>query len=152
MKKKISVVILILFVFIISGCGNTKELECNLKNNGNNMNAYGDIKYTFKDDKIVSQHSVIEFKDITVPNIDQVWDTFVQQFTEQNQPVEEVGYKRTVKSDDKNHIFTVILDVDYSKITKEVMEKYGINEEEVFVSYDDMKQSMLENKDIVSCK
>ncbi len=153
MKKVLSVTAMVLVgIFFLTGCGNEKVLECSMKNVGNNMNAYGNIKYTFKNDKIVSQHSVIEFKDITVPNLDQVWDTYVEQFTEQNKPADEVGYKRTVKSDNKNHTFTITLDVDYSKITSQVMNKYGINEEEASVSYDDMKRSMLDNPDTISCK
>ena len=40
------------------------------------------------------------------------------QFTEQNPPVEENGYKRTVKADDKNYTFTVGIEIDYEAISK----------------------------------
>ena len=152
MKKTFCIITLFLFTFILTGCGNTKELECIMKNTGTNMNVYGTIKYTFKDDKIVSQHSVIEFKDITVPDIDKVWNIYVKQFKNQNMPADETGYKRTIDVDDKNHIFKIILDVDYTKITNDVMNNYGIDVAEANVTYEEMKKSMLDNEDTISCK
>lgn len=153
MKKKVNLLFILVFViFIVTGCGNKKTLQCTMKNVGTNVNTYGDIKYTFKDDKIVSQHAVIEFKDFTVPDIDDNWETYVEQFTKQNKSVDESGYKRTVESDDKNHIFKVVLDVDYSKITNDTMNNYGIDPAEANATYDEMKESMLDNEDVISCK
>lgn len=152
MKKLFCISFLFLFVCILTGCDSTKVLECTVKSAGNNMNVYGNIKYIFKNDKIVSQHSVFEFKDIIVSNIDENWNSYVEQFTKQNKPVEDVGYKRTVESDDKNHIFKIILDVDYTKITKDVMNNYNLDAEYVNLTYDGVKKSMLDNKDTISCK
>lgn len=129
--KKISFLVIALFVvFVVSGCGNsnTKVLTCSGVNPGNNMNAAGNVEYTFKNDKLSKAKIEATFKDITIDNLSSVWDSFKTQFTEQNKPVEEVGFKRTVKSDDKNYTFSVIIEIDYEKITKETMEKYGVED------------------------
>ena len=152
--KKICVTILgVLLVTCLTGCGNTKVLECSKKIVGSDMNIYQNIKYTFKNDKLVKQYLVTEFKDITADNIEQTWDTQVEKFTNQNQPVDVDGFKRTVKSDDKNHTFKVTIDIDYTKTTNQILESYkmntdGINE----VTYDELKQSTLADEYTISCK
>ncbi len=151
--KKISFLVIALFVvFVVSGCGNsnTKVLTCSGVNPGNNMNAAGNVEYTFKNDKLSKAKIEATFKDITIDNLSSVWDSFKTQFTEQNKPVEEVGFKRTVKSDDKNYTFSVILEIDYEKITKETMEKYGV-EDYRSKTYEEIKKETTADG-IFSCK
>lgn len=144
--KKIYYVFVCLFVmFMVSGCGNTRVLTCTGTNPGNNMNAYADAKYYFKGNKLSNFEVEVVFKDITVDNLSFVWDSFKEQFTEQNEPVEESGYRRRVKSDDRNYTFSVIIDVDYNKISKETMDKYGV-EDYSSKTYDEIKEiNALEN-------
>ena len=151
--KKISFLVIALFVvFVVSGCGNsnTKVLTCSGVNPGNNMNAAGNVEYTFKNDKLSKAKIEATFKDITIDNLSSVWDSFKTQFTEQNKPVEEVGFKRTVKSDDKNYTFSVILEIDFEKITKETMEKYGV-EDYRSKTYEEIKKETTADG-IFSCK
>ena len=151
--KKISFLIISLFiVFVVSGCGasNTKVLTCSGVNPGTNMNAASTVEFTFKNDKLTNASIEVAFKDITVDNLSEVWDAFKTQFTEQNQPVDEKGFKKTVKSDDKNYTFTVILEVDYEKISKETMEKYGV-EDYSTKTYDEIKKQIIEEENM-SCK
>ena len=151
--KKISFLVIALFVvFVVSGCGNsnTKVLTCSGVNPGNNMNAAGNVEYTFKNDKLSKAKIEATFKDITIDNLSSVWDSFKTQFTEQNKPVEEVGFKRTVKSDDKNYTFSVILEIDYEKITKETMEKYSV-EDFRSKTYEEIKTGVTADG-IFSCK
>ena len=151
--KKISFLVIALFVvFVVSGCGNsnTKVLTCSGVNPGNNMNAAGNVEYTFKNDKLSKAKIEATFKDITIDNLSSVWDSFKTQFTEQNQPVEEVGFKRTVKSDDKNYTFSVIIEIDYEKITKETMEKYSV-EDFRSKTYEEIKTGVTADG-IFSCK
>ena len=152
--KKICVTILgVLLVTCLTGCGNTKVLECSKKIVGSDMNIYQNIKYTFKNDKLVKQYLVTEFKDITADNIEQTWDTQVEKFTNQNQPVDVDGFKRTVKSDDKNHTFKVTIDIDYTKTTNQILESYKINTDGINeVTYDELKQSTLADEYTISCK
>lgn len=151
--KKISFLVIALFVvFVVSGCGNsnTKVLTCSGVNPGNNMNAAGNVEYTFKNDKLSKAKIEATFKDITIDDLSSVWDSFKTQFTEQNKPVEEVGFKRTVKSDDKNYTFSVILEIDFEKITKETMEKYGV-EDYRSKTYEEIKKETTADG-IFSCK
>ncbi len=152
--KKICVTILgVLLVICLTGCGNTKVLECSKKIVGSDMNIYQNIKYTFKNDKLVKQYLVTEFKDITADNIEQTWDTQVEKFTNQNQPVDVDGFKRTVKSGDKNHTFKVTIDIDYTKTTNQILESYKINTDGINeVTYDELKQSTLADEYTISCK
>lgn len=152
--KKICVTILGVFLFIcLTGCGNTKVLECSKKIVGVDMNVYQNVKYTFKNNKLIKQHLVTELKDITADNVEQTWDTQVEKFTNQNQPVDIEGFKRTVESDDKNHTFKITIDIDYTKTTNQILENYkistdGINE----VTYDELKQSTLADDYTISCQ
>lgn len=92
----------------------------------------------------------VVFKDITVDNLSSVWDTFKTQFTEQNKPVEEPGFKRTVKADDKNYTFSVIIEIDFEKISKKTMEKYSI-EDYRSKTYDELKKEATSDGTL-SCK
>lgn len=153
MMKKISLLIISLFVvFFISGCekDSTKVLSCSGISEGNNMNAASTVKYTFENEKLTKAEIEVVFQDITVPNIASVWDTFKTQFTEQNKPVEEVGFKRTVKADDKNYTFSVIMEIDIEKITKETRKKYQI-EDYSLKTYDELKEETTKDG-VYSCK
>lgn len=153
MKKYLCIPFVFLFICFLTGCGNTKVLQCTKKIVGTDMNIYQDIKYTFKNDKLVKQYLVTEFKDITVDNIEQTWNTQVEKFTNQNKPAEEEGFKRTVESDDKNHTFKVIMEIDYTKTTDQILNNYGISTDGVDeVNYEELKQGTLEDPYTISCK
>ena len=114
------------------------------------MSAQGEYRYTFKNDKLISLIFVATFKDITVDDLDSVWDSFKAQFNEQNYPTEVIGYKRITKADDKNHTFTVTLNIDFEKISKETMQKFEIGEDLVNKTYDEVKKQAIE--DSFTCK
>ena len=148
--KKISVIICCLFmIFAVSGCDkdknelNVKTLTCTGKSLGNNMNAESSVKYTFKNDKLSNANIKFMFKDIKIDNLSSVWDNLKEQFTEQNKPAEDIGYRRTVEADDKNYVFTVFVDIDFRKISKETMEKYEV-EDYREKTYDELKEEAKE--------
>ena len=151
MKKIIFLIISLFVIIAVSGCGqNTKVLTCSGITPGNNMNAASNVKYTFKNDKLVNAKIDVTFQDITVNNLSAVWGTFKTQITEQNQPVKETGYTRTVKADDKNYTFTVSLDIDYEKISKETMDKYAVSDYRT-KTYDEIKEEATANN-AMTCK
>ena len=149
--KKIGLVIISLFtILIISGCGsNTKKLTCSGITPGTNMNADSTVEYIFENDKLSKSKINVVFKDITVSNLSTVWDKFKEQFTQQNPPIEDKGFKRTVSSDDDNYTFSVNIEIDFNKISKETMEKYSI-EDYRNKSYSEVKEKT-ENERI-KCK
>lgn len=152
--KKIFVAILVFFlVFCMTGCSNTKVLNCSKKIVGENMNIYQNVKYTFKNDKLVKQHLVTELKDIIEDNIEQTWEAQVEEFTNLNEPTDIDGFKRTVESDDKNHTFKVTIEIDYTKTTDQILKIYGISTDGIDkVTYEELKKSTLEDEYTISCK
>ena len=153
MMKKMNFLFVALFIVLtVCGCGNnnTKELICSSMSPGNNMNAYAELKVTFENDKVTKAKTDVVFKDITVSNLSSVWGSLVTQFTEQNKPVEETGFKRTVSSDDKNYTFNVTIEIDYEKITEEIMKKYEI-EDYTDKTYEEIKNEMTKDG-TMTCK
>jgi len=152
MKKIYFSIIFLFVILVISGCGksDTKVLTCSGVSPGNNMNAASTVKYTFENDKLSKTKIEVTFKDITVDNLSSVWDTFKTQFTQQNEPVEEEGFIRTVKADDKNYTFSVIMEIDFEKISKETMTKYGI-EDYSSKTYEEIKEEIVSDG-VFSCK
>ena len=144
MKKMNFLIVSLFVVFVITGCGknDTKVLTCSGVSPGNNMNAASNVEYTFENEKLTKAKIDVEFRDITVSNLSSVWDSFKTQFTEQNEPVEETGFKRTVSADDKNYTFTVSMEIDFEKITKETMDKYGI-QDTTKKTYDEIKEETI---------
>ena len=153
MKKIYLLLVMFVTVIFISGCNNknnVKELTCSGLSKGNNMNLYAEVKYKFKNDKLIESRMDATFKDITVDNLKEVWDSFKKQFNEQNLPVQEEGFKRTTKSDDKNYTFTVSIVVDFEKISKETMKKYDI-QDYTNSTYDEIKKEIESDNNFI-CK
>ena len=152
MKKFVFIFTFVCILGFLTGCGNNKmkTLVCTSTNRGNNMTAEAEARYTFEDDKLKKFSAVVDFKDITVDNLDSVWDSFKAQFNEQNYPTEEEGYKRTTKADDKNHVFTVTIDVNFDKINKETMQKFNVDDSYLNKSYDEVKK--LATQENLTCK
>ena len=146
MRKVVLLIISLFFIIISFGCDNNKKrvLTCIGSNKGNNMNAYAIVKYNFEGEKLLSVDTDVTFKDITVDNLSAVWNEFKEQFNEQNFPVEESGYKRTTKADDKNYTFTVSINIDFEKISKETREKYGVDDVSNS-TYEEIKNKILED-------
>ncbi len=152
MRKKSLIISILLIVILITGCGksNEKKLECTMFSQGTNMNVYGTVKYIFKDDIVQTGKVEAVFKDITLDNLENVWGTIKQQFSEQNSPVDVSGYKRSNKSDDKNYTFTVNLEIDYTKISENTINEYGL-EDLRGKSYDEVKK-ITEESGEATCK
>lgn len=151
MKKTLLILIGLFLVITVTGCGSEKTLTCTTNSKGTNMNAYGKWELVFKDDKLKNTKLTATFKDITITDIDKYWDSYKKQFTEQNKPVKETGYKRYVKSNDKKHEFSVIIEVDYNKISKDIMKKYSI-EDYKNRSYKAIKKEIKSSVDGIKCE
>ena len=151
MKKTLLILIGLFLVVMVSGCSTEKTLTCTSKTKGTNMNAYGKWELVFKNDKLTNAKLTATFKDITVADVDKYWDSYKTQFTKQNKPVKETGYKRYVKSNDKKYEFSVIIEVDYNKISKDTMKKYSINDYKN-KSYKKTKKEILDIDPSMVCK
>ena len=151
MKKITYILIVFIMLITLSGCKDKVEtLTCTADTKGNNMNAASSVTYTFKNDKVSTAKIEAVFKDITVDNLDKLWPTFKNQFESQNMPVEEEGFKRTVKADDEKYTFTVLIDIDYNKISDETKKKYEVEDFKA-KSLKDIKKIATED-DGMTCK
>ena len=150
MKKIRFLLICLVLIFIVSGCGNKKVLTCTGMSEGTNMNAYAEVKYTFEKDKLISARLNTTFKDINMPNLESLWSSIKSQFAEQHSPVEVDGFKKSIQFDDKKYTFTVTMEIDYTKISKETIEEYGLGDIST-KTYDELKQSLASNENL-TCK
>lgn len=150
--KKIKILsLLFLVMLLVTGCGsNTKKLTCTMNSPGTNMNAASTVVYTFDEDgKLLTVKGDVDFKDIEIDDLESNWPNIVEQFVSQNEPVEEEGFKRTVSSDDNNYIFTVTIEIDYSKVSSETLMKYS-SEDYSKKTYDEIKE--LSESEGATCK
>ena len=159
MKKSKILIITLIILLIVSGCGKSKKIikedikttffTCSGVQKNDSSNADMNIKYTFENDKITKAKVEITFKDFNINNLPEVWSSIKEQITEQNKPVEDLGYKRTVKSDDEKYTYTIIIEIDYRKITKEIMKKYDVSDFSDKTSKEVKKATVNEN---ITCK
>ena len=124
MKKIVFMFLAIFVVLVTCSCendSNIKVLKCSGMNKGNNMNAYSDIEYRFKDNKLSNVVTNVTFKDIEVENLSSIWDSIKTQFTEQNAPIEIVQPFAGIiilifaNRKDMTNPFIVVLDCDGQK-------------------------------------
>lgn len=150
MKKIGLIVITLVLMVVLAGCKEKNEtLTCTKNINDEDMTITNTFKYNFTNNKVSNLKVEMVFKDFDSDNIERLWPTFKSQF-ENEMPVEVDGFKRSIKSDDQNYILTIFIDIDYSKISKDTMKKYEI-EDFKDKSYKEIKKIATEN-DEMTCK
>ena len=150
MKKIGLIVITLVLVVVLVGCKEKNEtLTCTKNINDEDMTITNTFKYNFTNNKVSNLKVEMVFKDFASDNIERLWPTFKSQF-ENEMPVEVDGFKRSIKSDDQNYILTIFIDIDYSKISKDTMKKYEI-EDIKGKSYKEIKKIATET-DGMTCK
>ena len=128
MKKIGLIVITLVLVVVLVGCKEKNEtLTCTKNINDEDMTMTNTFKYNFTNNKVSNLKVEMVFKDFASDNIERLWPAFKSQF-ENEMPVEVDGFKRSIKSDDQNYILTIFIDIDYSKISKDTMKKYEIED------------------------
>ena len=129
MKKLGYLFIVLASIVLITGCNNSNEkvLTCTGTTVGNNMEAEGKTTYTFKNDKLSNAVWDVTFKNITVENLDSVWPTFKAQFESQNAVINVEGLKRETKADDNKHEFNVKMEVNFEKISDELISENNLS-------------------------
>lgn len=144
MKKIGLIVITLVLMVVLVGCKEKNEtLTCTKNINDEDMTITNTFKYNFTNNKVSNLKVEMVFKDFDSDNIERLWPAFKSQF-ENEMPVEVDGFKRSIKSDDQNYILTIFIDIDYSKISKDTMKKYEI-EDIKGKSYKEIKKIATEN-------
>ena len=152
MKRITYLFIVLVSILVITGCSNSGKsvLTCTGTKKGNDMDAEGKIVYTFKDDKVYTVNLDVTFKNMTAENLDSLWPTFKAQLESQNQEVDVDGLKRKITVADKKHEFNVKMEIDFEKVSDELIDENNLN---IYKdkTYEEVKK-YTEETDQLTCK
>ncbi len=144
MKKVKYLVIAILALFVVTGCGSKeKTLECTSNSEQNSIvDMNRAIKVTFNDqDKVKGVKLSIDVK-LLDDSYKSVWGELVSGIESEYKATSKTGIKLTTKNDDKKYKYNLTLDIDLEKASKEDLAEYGLSDlvgtEE---TYDSLKKS-----------
>lgn len=107
-------------LFIITGCGDDRKLECVKSNNDSTMNINQKTVTTFNNDdlKKISIKMDVEIKDIYTDHEDGLIDSVKSQF---QAFIGQNGFKDSITK--KDNAFTFELDVDLNKVSDDIKSK-----------------------------
>ncbi len=143
MKKFGMLLLSLLTVFFLAGCGSTQEKEqklvCTMNQNEDGMNVKQVISMNFKNDKL--NHMTMEITTrITDSDVQKNWEQFKKIMDEDNQEFDKDGIRFTVSVNDQNYEYTTSLDIDVENTTEEALKKQG------FEGLKDDRSTLEENK------
>lgn len=127
MKKLRLFGLVALVALLATGCGE-KKLVCTMSDDAGGLGITMDEKMTvkFKNDKVSSVNMNVTAK-VENEELKTYWSTFATEFTNEYPETDKDGLKVSTKSDDKNYTFSVNVDVDVEKASKEDLEKYDLD-------------------------
>lgn len=129
--KKFSMFILgLASILVVTGCGSKeteKTLVCTMSQDESGMSMEQTISMVFKKDKVNHMKMDVNTK-ATDEKLKENWDIFTKTLDEENQETEQDGVLLKVSKDDKNYEYRVTLDIDIEKASKEVLEKYDLDD------------------------
>ena len=109
MKSVKVVALLVVGIFLLTGCGSQK-LTCTLSEEEDGMIYTSEVIMTFKDDKVNEFTMNMDMK-LNDDDMITMWDSFVSTMNSTFEPVEEDGIKISTAVDEDNHAFRVIYEV-----------------------------------------
>lgn len=128
MMKKFKLLLVVVMVAILTtGCGSTKKLSCSMDQSMMGINMGLNVSFKFKNEKVSNLTMKITMK-AENDAIKEGWSDAVASLNEQYKDESAEGVKLSTKNDDKNYTYTVTLDVDLNKASKESLEKYDLDE------------------------
>ena len=142
MKKILKVSILLICIFLVTGCLGTKKLTCTLKEEEVDQEYEMKLVYTYKKNKLEQiklnvEYIVIDDEDLfgmVEDSYKELYDSFEK----------DKGVKTNIKT--KNNKLTLNLEVDVPKLSKEVKDKLDYN----YGTYDEVKEYLESNR--YTCK
>ena len=130
--KKISIVFLSLVaIFLVTGCGATKEtnqkLVCTSTQAEEGMNFKQVISMSFKNDKL--NHMTMDvITKLTDDTSKENWEAFTGSMDEQNKESDKDGVSLKVTKDDQNYEYKVTLDIDVENASKEALKEHDFED------------------------
>ena len=126
--KFIKYIIIVLFIFILSGCKDNNKLVCTSKNSSIGVDTKQTISMKFKNEKINKLELKINIKP-TEEKIKKYWDVFIEELGKQYSIYDEIeGIKSFKTIDNDKYEYTVSIDIDLKTINESDLEKLGLND------------------------
>lgn len=118
---------LLLFVFLLTGCGVSKKtLVCRKTQEQNGLEVDQEISMIFKKDKIENINMKVDSKAID-DKIKDNWKVFTSTMDSQYKNNESEGLTLKVTNDDKKYTYRVMMDIDLNKVTEESLSEYNLS-------------------------
>ncbi len=133
--KKVSIIILSLLVIIlITGCGAAKKTEakeqklvCTTTEDEDGINIEEVISMTYKNDKLKFMTMEVNTK-VTDSDVIENWDVFKESMAEENKEFDKDGVSLRVETNDQTYEYKVILDIDVDNASQEALEEQGFGD------------------------
>lgn len=129
--KKISIVFLcLLFIVLITGCGDKEKeqkLVCTTTEKDDGVNIEEIISMTYKNDKL--KHMTMEVSTtITDSSVKKAWEEFKKNMDENNKEFSKEGVSLRIKVNDQNYEYSTILDVDVENASEAALKEQGLDD------------------------
>ncbi len=125
MKKVI--LISLLTILLVTGCGNTKKEEklvCTTSQTENGITINNVISMTYKNNKLKNMKLEVNTK-LEDVILQENWENFKVSMDDANKEFDKDGVSLKVQKDEENYIYKIIYDIDIQNATQEVLESYG---------------------------
>lgn len=140
MKKAKYLVITLLALLVVTGCGSGKKLTCTKEESSSGIDMKQTITVNFEKDKVSKVKLSLNSK-ATNETIKSNWNLFAETLGKQFSSSSKEGIKITTKNDSKNYSYLIELEVDVNKAKKEDLEEYDMEDVlDSTESYDDLKK------------
>lgn len=140
MKKIKYLVITLLALLVVTGCGSSKKLTCTKEESSSGIDMKQTITVNFNKDKVSKVKLSLNSK-ATDENVKSNWNLFSEALGSQFSSSSKEGIKITTKDDSKNYTYLIELEIDVNKAKKEDLEDYDM--EDILdsnESYSDLKK------------
>ena len=131
MKKILSILLMVILVVGLTGCGATEEKEvkeqtlvCTTTESEEDMDIEQVISMTYKNDKL-KQMKMEDNTKLNNSDIKENWEAFKKSMDENNQEFEKDGMSLKVVVNDQNYEYNTILDIDVDKASEEDLNEQG---------------------------
>ena len=129
--KKLSMLCLgLVSIMLVTGCGSnssSKTLVCTNTQKQDGVDIGTTISMTFKSEKINRVKMDVSTK-LTGDDAKELWENFTKSMDGQYDEVDKDGVSMKVKKDDKKYEYTVTLDVNLDKASKDALATYNLDD------------------------
>ena len=124
--KLLSLVLIFVLCFLLTGCGNEKVLSCSKTEEDSGLIMTQKVDMTFKDDKLTNVKMTIN-TEASDDDIKDNWSYFVSVLDGQFQETNTNGIKLTKNNNEDDYTYIVVLDADLKAASEEDLANYDLD-------------------------